>query len=402
MALVNSFLIGADPEFAISDEGDIVKIGPGGQYSPWGIDHNGYIVEPHPKPELSVRELLKNLKVSLNDFATVAKRGKWRAEPYMAFPTRAVTTGGHVHFDIPSANKTQIAALDRLTSHLELLDILPASRCQERRNAGTGYGRLGDIRQEHGHFEYRSQPSWLFSQRVAKICLIGSKLAATEPEEVYKSLGKTAEIASLRKTFELFKGKDDDVDWVLDGGLFDKKLTVACDRDLRDVWSVEPKKEDPNWKRLKARPPVQPVEGTLDETADGDFYVTAVDGFLIKVPRDNTLSGREVLDLLPILREAGNGFRGNLLTATGRTVRVINHIRGAEYSCPADSRVVRFGDFRFRFVVPRGLEVPERVLINECHTYINGSIEERQRRLNRVVWTGLHTYRLVDVVHEIN
>lgn len=252
MPFLNDYLIGADPEFAIVREGHLQLSRGAETFSPWGLDHGGYVVEPHPKPAISVKELLKNLRKSMNDFALHTPEGVWKAEPAMQFPERLVTLGGHVHIDKPRYSDFQVQALDSLTSHMEKLDIFPSVSCQNRRN--HNYGKLGDIRAEHGHFEYRSFPSWLFSQRVAKVCLIGSKLAVSHPVEFIKALGavRDTSVDMLKKTFELFKGKDDDVDWVLEANLFGKKLNIRPDRDLRTVWNVTPEKETPSWKEEEA------------------------------------------------------------------------------------------------------------------------------------------------------
>lgn len=170
MALLNDFKLGADPEFVIQEGAHIkqYKMTVRDAYVPWGIDHGGWVIEPHPKPEFSVRALTINLKKSFNDFATVAPTGKWKAGAYLQATERVVTLGGHVHIDKPKVTPEQLKGLDLVAKHLEALDILPATECEERRNAGAGYGKYGDVRVEHGHFEYRTLPSWLYSQRVTR------------------------------------------------------------------------------------------------------------------------------------------------------------------------------------------------------------------------------------------
>lgn len=251
MPLLNDFLVGADPEFVVlSDAGDLQIHRRPEKYAPWGIDHGGWVIEPHPKPETSVRELVKNLKASMNDFATVAPVGKWRAGAYLAAPQRPVTLGGHVHIDQKTCSGAQLDGLDLFTQHLEALDVLPRQECETRR-AGLNYGRYGDVRVEHGHFEYRTLPSWLFSQRVTKICLAGVKLTAIDPDAPKETLGATTKGSSIPKLkgfFERFRHKDEDADWILSSRMLDKKLVIDPSRDLRNVWKVEPQKEAPRWK----------------------------------------------------------------------------------------------------------------------------------------------------------
>jgi hypothetical protein len=253
MPLVNPFRIGADPEFAIVSGGHLMRATfPNDNFVPWGIDHGGYVVEPHPKPELSVRQLIENLKVSFNDFASRPHpEGKWLAGPVVTMQERIQCLGGHVHIDQPRCSQAQMTALDLFTQHLEKLDILPGKGCEERRNRGD-YGLWSDIRNEHGHYEYRTPCSWLFSQRVTKICLLGIKLTAVDaaaPKEVLGDPTKASK-TKLRAFFERFKGKDDDVDWLLNTAVLSKNLNVKHDRDLKDVWRVEPKAEDPHWKTI--------------------------------------------------------------------------------------------------------------------------------------------------------
>jgi hypothetical protein len=250
MSLLNAHLFGADPEFVVLNGTAIVpyrtRVSP---TAPWGIDHGGYVIEPHPKPEKSVRKLIDNLKVSFNDFAVVAPEGKWRAGAFVSGTTpRNQSLGGHIHIDQPKASTEEVIALDRLASYLEKLDILPSAECQLRRDTG-GYGRAGDIRAEHGHWEYRSLPSWLYSQRVTKLCLVGAKLASLQPKVASEHLTGTASLTKLRNFYESFKNKDDDADWFLDGGILEKKLSIDVTRDLKEVWKVEPKKEEVSWKK---------------------------------------------------------------------------------------------------------------------------------------------------------
>lgn len=261
MSLVNDFRLGADPEFVIVENGHLRRFdSPVSHVSPWGTDHSNWVIEPHPKPELSVRALVQNIRTSLNDFALVSPAGVWRAGAYLASPERTVTLGGHVHIDRPDYEQDQITAMDILAEHMEALDILPAAECDARRRAGLTYGRKSDIRAEHGHYEYRTWASWLFSQRVTKLCLTGTKLCVVDPTLLTKTLGlpKTASVTKLKTFFECFKGKDDDVDWLLDGKIFSKALTIKPDRDLRDVWKVKPQAETPHWKSAMVQSAVAP------------------------------------------------------------------------------------------------------------------------------------------------
>jgi hypothetical protein len=255
MSLLNAHLFGADPEFVILDGKAIVPYRARAPLTaPWGTDHGGFVIEPHPKPEMSIRKLVDNLKVSFNDFATVAPEGKWRAGAFVSGTTpRNQALGGHIHIDKPKPAPSEVVALDRLSSYLEKLDILPTTECQMRRDT-SGYGRAGDVRSEHGHWEYRSLPSWLYSQRVTKLCLVGAKLASLEPTFAQSSFNGTPSLNNLKKFYESFKGKDDDADWLLDGGILNKKLSIDPTKDLRDVWKVEAHKDINPWKKTPEPP----------------------------------------------------------------------------------------------------------------------------------------------------
>lgn len=276
MPLLNDFRIGADPEFALVEDGHLREYrGTVDPYSPWGLDHGRYVIEPHPKPALSVKDLINNIRVCLNDFATVAAAAPvWKALPYIAGPERRLTLGGHVHVDRPECTSSQVGALDTFARHLENLDILPKTLGVERR--ANGYGAYSDIRREHGHFEYRTFPSWLFSQRVAKLCLLGSKLIVVDPESVSETMGTpaTASVPKLKSFFERFQNKDSDVDWILGSRMLDKKLVVRPDRDLRDVWRVKPEKETPRWKQEQGVVPPITTAGPTRGAWTYPFYIT--------------------------------------------------------------------------------------------------------------------------------
>ena len=256
MPLLNEFKLGADPEFVIVNNGHLQQYaGRVAPYAPWGLDHSNWVIEPHPKPDPSVRALVHNIRASMNDFAIRAPLGAWRAGSYIEAPERTVTLGGHVHIDQPNYTPAQQESMDLFTQYLERLDILPRAESEQRRQSGTGYGRFGDFRREHGHFEYRSMGSWLYSQRVTKLCLAGLKLIMVDPEAVPATLHTPtrASLIGLRSFYERFKHRDDDIDWILDSGILGKKLQVRPDRDLREVWRVIPAEEKPHWKEEEAR-----------------------------------------------------------------------------------------------------------------------------------------------------
>lgn len=242
MALLNKFMVGADPEFLTVRETGVRRHPTPNRHSLYGFDHNGYVVEPHPVPSLYVRDVVKSIKAGLETYGAVHDRSggtKWRAGGYFNSPERRFYLGGHVHIDLKAPTPEQLAAMDRYTWVLESLDILPTQECEQRRHSFE-YGQPGSIRQEHGHFEYRTMPSWLFSTKTSMLCITGIKMACVDPSS-FGTLPKNASYKDLQKLFELYKGKDDDVDWILNRDYFSSDMEAHPDRDIKTVWKVEPK-----------------------------------------------------------------------------------------------------------------------------------------------------------------
>lgn len=239
--LLNDFLLGADPEMVLLDPPKLVngtklfsaKVLQGYEKF-YGFDHNGYVVEPHPTPSFSAREVCKNIKTSLDVITHHFANYRHRAGAFLNTPQRAVTLGGHVHLDMPSLTAEQIKAMDVFCESLEHLDILPASECKDRAGRGE-YGKKSDIRAERGRVEYRSMCSWLFSRKTSMLCITGVKLCAVAP----KTVKKMQSIASLVSWLEGFKGADDDVDWILDKDYFGVSMIAKPDANVQRVWQAD-------------------------------------------------------------------------------------------------------------------------------------------------------------------
>lgn len=236
--LLNDFLVGADPEMVLLAPPDLINGSlrglPTGNYYGW--DHNGFVLEPHPKPALSVREVVHNIRKSLHVVGHQFDMYKFRAGAYLHTPQRVVTLGGHVHLDMKTFSVPQINAMDIFAESLESVDILPHAECQQRSKNGA-YGRKSDVRVEHGHAEYRSLCSWLFSQKTSMLAMTGIKLCAIAPDTVTAM----ATYPALRKWFESFKGKDDDVDWILDHDYLKTSGSMEAkpDNNIKTVWRID-------------------------------------------------------------------------------------------------------------------------------------------------------------------
>lgn len=240
--LLNDFLLGADPELILLNPPELVnglkQLNPRQQIAGstfYGFDHNGYVVEPHPTPSFSAREVCRNIKSSLDVIVHQFPNFKHRAGAYYRATQRTVTLGGHVHLDLPSLSTVQLKAMDVFCQSLEDLDILPAEESSARASRGD-YGRKSDIRAEHGHVEYRSMCSWLFSRKTSMLCMTGIKLCAVAP----KTLKLMQSVTELRNWIEGFKGADDDVDWILDRRYFDTSMVARPDTSVTSIWKADP------------------------------------------------------------------------------------------------------------------------------------------------------------------
>lgn len=237
---VNPFMLGADPEIVLLDPPHLVNVSGGGPNDPtgyFGYDHNGWVVEPHPTPNVSARQVCHNIKNSLDYLAYKFGKYRFRAGAHIQAPERAITLGGHVHLDIRDLTGDQILAMDVFRETLENLDILPMEECKRRTLSGMGYGAAGDIRREHGHVEYRSMCSWLYSRKVSMLAITGIKLAAVAPQTL-----PTKPMDSIKKLatwMEGFKEADDDVKWIFDRGYFDRSMVVDPEQSVVSAWKAD-------------------------------------------------------------------------------------------------------------------------------------------------------------------
>lgn len=274
--LVNTWLVGCDPEFVVMDkEGRVFNVARVmGQRGTVGWDHNGHVVEIRPEPAHGTYALVKRIQKEIltNKMLAAVSSMKWRAGAALRAPltqtdgladaagTRLLTLGGHVHLDMPPANaegdpeehERRVAALDKLTRQLEHLDILPAGECSTRRNdphaRRNGYGQFGDVRTAGGEreggrtrMEYRTMASWLYHPKTAFICLTGAKLAAVAPQVALETLKTGANAwGNLQRFFEYFKSRDSNARRVVEKLLEDrtvKSLQFEPDCDFREKWT---------------------------------------------------------------------------------------------------------------------------------------------------------------------
>jgi hypothetical protein len=257
--VVNTFKIGADPEFMVINKMgnrhiDVSRIGDA--YGSIGYDHGGCVIELRPAASYTVQELLKNIKVLLNDKRLAQfKEYTWRGGA--AFRTSNdygemwVGMGGHIHLELPFVGhhgisndvfNARIKALDAVSRILYELNILPKEENEVGRKA-AGYGEYGayKVAQSDNFFriEYRTPCSWMFDPRNAFITLTALKLAVINPSLTMQlmkaSLNKADMWRSLYKFFRAYRLLDSDARFALE--------KVGCSMRLNDL---EKLKADPH------------------------------------------------------------------------------------------------------------------------------------------------------------
>jgi hypothetical protein len=248
-------MLGCDPEF--------VLVGPGGvanlanvveKKGPIGYDHNGLVGEVHPEPCRGTYSLCKHIQTQIKTYAKpiVARwpNHRWKAGAIYesgdgGYDHRLYTMGGHVHIDYPRTDSRfapALKAMEMINERLHDLDILPKIENKIRTTQGI-YGRKGSMDAvrvkgaNNERWEYRNYSSWLFDPKVAYLVLTLSKLASADAEGVMESFNETS-YASLVKCLERYKGKDVNVDRLLDrvmtGSL--KSLQVDPDTNVLEAW----------------------------------------------------------------------------------------------------------------------------------------------------------------------
>jgi hypothetical protein len=242
--LINKFTIGADPEFAVLRDSQVVNVGDieGPRLH---SDHLGDVLEFTPAPVKSAFVLTKNINAILKEDDYIKhfdRTVKLVGGAVVKSNRRLVTLGGHIHFSDRTIwecpNKEE--ALDRTTRILETLDILPKEDSARRRRSGmgNGYGSWHDLRWSNDEktIEYRTMCSWLHHPFAAFLCLTFGKLAVAQSKAILDNLiVKKASYQTLEKSLRLFN--DADAQRAIEK-LFEKKvdLTAKIDVDIRDSW----------------------------------------------------------------------------------------------------------------------------------------------------------------------
>lgn len=241
--LVNTFLLGTDPEFVLlSADGNLVVPGGLPHAGTIGSDMGSRVVELRPAAAKSAFTLTRRLQQLLASDARLEpfRQYRWRAGAYV--DVADIPLGGHVHLDmpVPPRDSPLLQALDAATARMEWLDLLPRHESQVRRAEGR-YGQPSDIRSSLGHLEYRTPPSWLFKPALAFFALTLYKLTAVSPSDALCLFNdnQRAPRGRLFRFLELFRGRDVDAERCLDNLVSDgrlRKVRGDPDADFKSLW----------------------------------------------------------------------------------------------------------------------------------------------------------------------
>lgn len=220
--LVNHFLVGADPEFCVTDNAGN-RTNANDLYLraalAWGADNNGRLVEIRPKPSRYALEVAASVWATLHWMSVIhplTLEFLWRSGSFYANDG----LGGHIHFGRKRPTTPQeVSALDTLAYYLTQTNIFSAAEARERirRTRGHGnYGALGDKRFQSYGYEYRVFPSWLDSPWLAYFVLVAAKLAVFDPSlmpaltPTIDGFGSVTLRRRLKNLLAYYKGRDDD------------------------------------------------------------------------------------------------------------------------------------------------------------------------------------------------
>jgi hypothetical protein len=244
--VINPWLLGADPEWAVLTPPDLVVPNTGANAvnttkaaGSIGSDHAGRVWELRPAPSPSAYVVATNIwKLLRQQELDKLEQFKWKsgalgAKKHQTIPgqpqslqawvqyysqpqfgnsaahamamaqqshqlqlaqqqqAQPDTLGGHVHYGISQLNTAQRQALSSVTLGLLNLDILPREENSKRLQITSAlehkYGHLNDpdaVRDCQGHVEYRCAPSWLDRPGQALAALTTYKLAGARPSSV--------------------------------------------------------------------------------------------------------------------------------------------------------------------------------------------------------------------------
>jgi hypothetical protein len=307
--VINPWLLGADPEWAVMTPPDKVvpnsgqmAVNTNGPAGAIGADHNGRVWELRPSPSPSAYVVATNLwKLLRQEELEKVAKFKWKsgalgAKKHQTSPGTPTTLagwvqhynnpmygfgpggaqqaaqqafaqqqaqeameggldtlGGHVHFGISQLNKDQRVGLNAVTTGMLNLDILPQKENSKRlaitNNSHLKYGHFegGDaVRDCNGHVEYRCAPSWLDKPGQALAALTIYKIAGARPSSVEWPAQKGLK-QGLLDWLEHFAS--DDVDAFILLNFIDRQGFDSIQADPSEDFKTRWRRDNP-WERL--------------------------------------------------------------------------------------------------------------------------------------------------------
>lgn len=205
--LVNRFMLGADPEFVMSDAwGRYIYAETLGMTTlqGFGCDMAGRQAEVRAYPSRFALEVVASVMEALRWMALVHPESlecNWNAVAYNGKDG----CGGHVHFGRRRPNrKSDIKVLDSVTDYLLESNVLDKEGFAQRQT-GTHFGQHGDFRPQRHDYEYRTLPTQLSSPWLTYFTLVVSKLAVFSG--VTPLIGPSSAFIDMLKQYE---DRDDD------------------------------------------------------------------------------------------------------------------------------------------------------------------------------------------------
>lgn len=244
--LVNSFKIGADPEFIFRHGGRRV---PATALSlktglAFGADQNGRLVELRPKAYRSALKVVASILQELRWLAVtlpMTQKYDWLAGAWQF----GDGIGGHVHFGRKRETRAQevdaLANIMAALTHIGTYSKEEVGRRMQGDDRGQVYGKLDDIRLQNHGYEYRAFPSWLDSPWTTFLTLVLAKLAVYDPNVVMGWADGVKSVrqwkVALRNLLALYRGRDDDAElalWALDKFGFPRHIGD----DFKERWGL--------------------------------------------------------------------------------------------------------------------------------------------------------------------
>ena len=200
---IHDTVIGTDPEFLLVDEDFVVKNAQSilGKIGDFGGD--GAMAEIRPKPEVSVDQLVENMRSIFKDFQNDKRieKYRWIATCCHQDDNRGYPVGGHIHVGNPSQLMSQPKVLREkfykvLNKILDEYLALPLvkldgreGRFRRKPNAAPmgPFGHFGGLRTDLGRLEHRTLSGiWILHPELSKATLGTAKVVIDEAFKLTK------------------------------------------------------------------------------------------------------------------------------------------------------------------------------------------------------------------------